>query len=204
VAELPPKERACVLLKDVLDYPLAEIAGIVDSTLGGVKAALHRGRAKLRELQDSPTRAELDRQERKLLEAYIECFNRQDWDALRRLIQADARVELVGVTEFPVLEVGAPYFSNYSALPWEWRLSLARVDGEPLIVHWQKIGGEWLPRAAVRLWWRDGKVARIRDYVHVDYLLEHSRTVTLSPGFAQGELREGGMTQGMPPSLRSG
>jgi len=45
VAALPPKERACVLLKDVLDYPLGEIAGIVDSTLGGVKAALHRGRA---------------------------------------------------------------------------------------------------------------------------------------------------------------
>jgi len=82
----------------------------------------------------------------------------------------------VGVTEFPVLEVGAPYFRNYSALPWEWKLSLARVDGEPVIVHWQKVGAEWLPRAAVKLWWRDGKVARIRDYVHVEYLLRHSRT----------------------------
>lgn len=175
VAELPPKERACVLLKDVLDYPLAEIAGIVDSTLGGVKAALHRGRAKLRELHRRPSEAELDGQQRRLLEAYVECFNRQDWDGLRRLIQADARVEIVGVTEFPVLGAGAPYFGNYSALPWEWRLSLARVDGEPLIVHWQKVGANWLPRAAVRLWWRDGKVARIRDYVHVDYLLKHSR-----------------------------
>src|SRR6266496_2832895 len=46
VAELPPKERACVLLKDVLDYPLAEVAEMVDSTVGGVKAALHRVRAK--------------------------------------------------------------------------------------------------------------------------------------------------------------
>src|SRR5215831_3947786 len=42
---LPPKERACVLLKDVFDYSLAEIAELVDSTVGGVKAALHRGRA---------------------------------------------------------------------------------------------------------------------------------------------------------------
>jgi RNA polymerase sigma-70 factor (ECF subfamily) len=177
VAALPPKERACVLLKDVLDYPLAEIAGIVDSTLGGVKAALHRGRTKLRELHHVPSQAELDRRQRDLLESYVECFNRQDWDGLRRLIQADARVEIVGVTEFPVLEVGAPYFSNYSALPWEWKLSLARVDGEPLIVHWQKVEGRWHPRAAVRLWWRDGKVARIRDYVHVGYLLDHARTV---------------------------
>jgi RNA polymerase sigma-70 factor, ECF subfamily len=177
VAALPPKERACVLLKDVLDYPLAEITGIVDSTLGGVKAALHRGRAKLHELQHMPSQAELDGQQRRLLEAYIEHFNRQDWESLRRLIQADARVEIVGITEFSLSDVGAPYFRNYTALPWEWRFSLALVDGEPLIVHWQKAGADWLPRAAVRLWWRDGKVTRIRDYAHVGYLLQHARTV---------------------------
>jgi RNA polymerase sigma-70 factor, ECF subfamily len=47
VASLPPKQRACVLLKDVLDYSLEEIAELVDSTVGGVKAALNRGRSKL-------------------------------------------------------------------------------------------------------------------------------------------------------------
>src|SRR6201998_1093960 len=47
VSSLPPKERACVLLKDVFDYSLEEIAELVDSTVGGVKAALIRGRAKL-------------------------------------------------------------------------------------------------------------------------------------------------------------
>jgi RNA polymerase sigma-70 factor (ECF subfamily) len=176
VSALPPMERACVLLKDVLDYRLTEIAEIVDSTLGGVKAALHRGRTKLRELHQAPSQVELDRRQRRLLEEYIECFNRRDWDALRRLIQADARVEIVGVTEVPALGVGAPYFGNYSALPWEWRLSLARVDGEPQIVHWRKIGTDWVPLSAIRLWWRDGKVTRIRDYVHVEYLLTHSHT----------------------------
>lgn len=54
VGELPPKERAAVLLKDVLDYPLAQVADIADSTLGGAKAALHRGRAKLRSLEVVP------------------------------------------------------------------------------------------------------------------------------------------------------
>jgi len=47
VISLPPKERACVLLKDVFDYSLEEIAALVDSTVGGVKAALNRGRSKL-------------------------------------------------------------------------------------------------------------------------------------------------------------
>src|SRR5262249_23974978 len=47
VTSLPPKERACVLLKDVFDYSLEEIAELVDSTVGGVKAALNPARTKL-------------------------------------------------------------------------------------------------------------------------------------------------------------
>jgi RNA polymerase sigma-70 factor (ECF subfamily) len=49
------KERACVLLKDVFEYSLEEIAELVESTVGGVKAALNRGRSKTESLQ-SPTR----------------------------------------------------------------------------------------------------------------------------------------------------
>ena len=47
VLGLPPMERACVLLKDVFDHSLEDIAPLVDSTVGGVKAALSRGRGKL-------------------------------------------------------------------------------------------------------------------------------------------------------------
>jgi RNA polymerase sigma-70 factor (ECF subfamily) len=47
VTSLPPMERACVLLKDVFDYSLEEIADLVGSTVGGVKSALNRGRTKL-------------------------------------------------------------------------------------------------------------------------------------------------------------
>jgi RNA polymerase sigma-70 factor (ECF subfamily) len=43
VMSLPPKECACVLLKDVFDYTLEEIAELVSSTMGSVKAALNRG-----------------------------------------------------------------------------------------------------------------------------------------------------------------
>jgi len=172
VAALPPMERACVLLKDVLGYRLAEIADVVDSSVGGVKAALHRGRGKLREVRSAPGQPELAEEERTLLEGYIDAFNRRDWDAVRQLIQADARVVLVGVTE----SEPTTYFRNYSALPWEWRFSLARVDGEPLAVLWRKDDAAWVPHAAIRVWWRDNKVVRIRDYIHVDYLLRHVRT----------------------------
>jgi RNA polymerase sigma-70 factor (ECF subfamily) len=175
VGALPPKERAAVLLKDVLDYSLAEVADVVDSTVGGVKAALHRGRAKLREGYEEPSRRALDPSERELLQAYVDCFNRRDWPALHRLVALDARLEVVEATTGGKLRE-SPYLTNYAALSWEWKLSLARVDGEPLIVHWKKVGDAWRPHAAIRLWWQGGQVVRIRDYVHVDYLLRDART----------------------------
>src|SRR3989440_6778664 len=93
VASLPPKERACILLKDVFDYSLEEIAELVDSTVGGVKAALNRGRTKLASLDErSAAPRESTPQSEEILRLYVERFNRQDWDGLRALISADARL----------------------------------------------------------------------------------------------------------------
>ncbi len=171
VGGLPPKERASVLLKDVLDYQLDEVAEIIDSTVGGVKAALHRGRAKLRTApRDGPAPSGLDQHQRALLDAYVERWNRHDWDGLLQLIQADARLELVGVADGTMLDIGKNYFTNYTALPMEWRFSVDTVDGESVVTHWRRDGDAWRPHSAVRLWWENGRVVRIRDYVHVDYL----------------------------------
>jgi len=178
VGALPPKERAAVLLKDVLDYSLSEVAEVIDSTVGGVKAALHRGRAKLRARHEASSARALDGRERELLEAYVECFNRRDWPALHKLIALDARLEVVEATTGGTVRE-SPYLTNYAALPWEWKLTVGRVDGEPLIVCWKKVGEAWRPHTAIRLWWRDEQVVRIRDYVHVDYLLREARTEEL-------------------------
>jgi RNA polymerase sigma-70 factor (ECF subfamily) len=181
VLTLPPKERASVLLKDVLDYPIAEVADIVDSTVGGVKAALHRARAKLMTMKASPAVMEMDGEQRRLFEAYAEVFNRRDWDALKQLVRADARLEIVGVADGIMSGLGAKYSTNYTALKWEWRLAPGVVDGVPVIVHWRRDGGEWRPHAAIRLWWQDGTVVRIRDYIQVDYLFADWESVSLRP-----------------------
>ena len=175
VVELPPKERAAVVLKDVLGYPLAEVAEIAETTLAGVKAALHRGRSKLRARTGAPMRAEFDSDQRRLLEAYAECFNRRDWDSLKNLVRADARLELVGSTEGIMAGLGSTYHGNYTGLPWEWKLSVGAIDSAPAIVHWKRSGDEWKPYSAIRLWTEDGRVTRIRDYIHVAYLLESAR-----------------------------
>src|SRR5580698_6312843 len=81
VVNLPPKERACVLLKDVFEYSLDEIADLVDSTVGGVKAALSRGRAKLAALPELfVDRPATNTETLELLRLYVDGFNRRDWD----------------------------------------------------------------------------------------------------------------------------
>src|SRR5437660_5117256 len=91
---LPTKERACVLVKDVFDYTLEEIADLVGSTVGGVNAALNRGRAKLAALPEpAKSRREVSPELSRLLRLYVDRFNTRDWDGLRELVSSDARSE---------------------------------------------------------------------------------------------------------------
>lgn len=84
VLTLPPKERACVLLKDVFDYSLEEIAELVDSTVGGVKAALNRARTKLTESSPTAKSARnVSPELKRVMQLYVERFNRRDWDGVR-------------------------------------------------------------------------------------------------------------------------
>src|SRR6266403_4817188 len=95
VAVLPPKERASILLKDVFDYRLEEIADLTDSTVGGVKAALNRARTKLAEASPPLKSARRASPElRQLMQLYVDRFNRRDWDSVRDLISADARLHV--------------------------------------------------------------------------------------------------------------
>src|SRR5712672_2420459 len=116
VLTLPPKERASVMLKDVLDYSLEEIAELVDSTVGGVKAALNRGRAKLASLPELSKRSRPvpNPEAEQLLGLYVERFNRNDWDGLRQLITDDARVRVADKYSGPL--TGSPYFGRYERL----------------------------------------------------------------------------------------
>jgi RNA polymerase sigma-70 factor (ECF subfamily) len=179
VLTLPPKERACVLLKDVFDYSLEEIAELVGSTVGGVKAALHRGRAKLPALSEhgAPPRAK-DPDEARLLHLYVERFNRRDWDGLRELIAADARLR---VADRFIGTVGeSPYFGNYVRWPVPWRLAVGEVDGEPvIIILLNRDADEWKPEAVVRLDVADHRITRIADYLHCPWVLSAAASVAV-------------------------
>jgi RNA polymerase sigma-70 factor (ECF subfamily) len=172
VTTLPPRERACVVLKDILDWSLEETAEIVGSSVGAVKAALHRGRTKLESAERLEAASSIAPHDRALVERYLAAFNRRDWDGVRALLAEDARLEIVDRGEGPLAE--AAYFVNHTKLGWSWKLGLARVDGLEAIVRFREVDGAWVPHSVVQLEIAEGHVARVRDYIHVDYILRHS------------------------------
>jgi RNA polymerase sigma-70 factor (ECF subfamily) len=169
VVELAPRERACILLKDVLDYSLEDTAEITGVTVGAVKAALHRGRGKLERADAARAPRRLPDAQRTLVERYLSAFNGRDWDGVLALLADDAQLEIVTVAEGPIRD--ACYFINYGRLPERWQLALALVDGREQIVHFRWRDGAWVPLAIVQLAITGGRVARIRDFVHVEGLL---------------------------------
>jgi RNA polymerase sigma-70 factor (ECF subfamily) len=177
VVTLPPMERACVLLKDVLDYSLEETAELVESTVGGVKAALHRGRGKLASIQAAPPRAPIAPEVEQLLRLYVDRFNQRDWDGLRALIAADARLRVADA--FSGTLASSPYFSRYAAVPVPWRMAAGTVDGEPAMIILHRDADRWAPRSAVKLYLDADRVVRICDFGHVTWLLDAADTVVL-------------------------
>jgi RNA polymerase sigma-70 factor (ECF subfamily) len=97
LVRLSPQERAAVVLKDVFDFSLEEVAGMLSTTAGAVKAALHRGRGRLMAPEDPPDRAPAPG----ALDAFCEAFNGGDLERLTDLLLDSAAVEIVGlVTEY--------------------------------------------------------------------------------------------------------
>lgn len=179
VLTLPPKERACVLLKDVFDYSLEEIAELVDSTIGGVKAALNRARTKL--AQSSPAakpRQSVSPELNQILRLYVDRFNRHDWEGVRELTSADARLNVL--ERFAGKFADASYFFNYERWPWAWRLALGEVDGEPVVIVLQRGADIWTPYSVIRFEVISQRIERIVDYIHCPWVLAAATDVTVA------------------------
>ena len=179
VINLPPKERACVLLKDVFDYTLEEIAELVSSTVGGVKAALNRGRSKLAAAPE-PVRSnrEVNPELSRLLHLYVDRFNKRDWEGLRELVSADAQLRVADRFAGPIDE--SPYFGNYERQRVPWRLAVAEVDGELAVTVLRQHRDEWKPDSVVRLEVIDQQIARILDFAHCPWVLPAATSVVVA------------------------
>jgi RNA polymerase sigma factor (sigma-70 family) len=168
-AELPILQRSVVILKDVLDEQLSEIAALLGLTVDAVKGHLARGRARLREItaQAGPP---LDvRPASAAVARYVALFNQQDWDGLRALLADD--VKLVQSSYPPragSAEVGR-FFTIYAKFEGVW-LAPAWLEGREVIAVFADRAD---PKPSYMMWleWRDGCISFIHDYRYVRYVV---------------------------------
>ena len=149
---LAPRERACVVLKDVFGYSLAEIAGMLGSNPGAVKSALHRGRTALRAgaapagaaaaaATTDAARPGRGTAHPLLLRRLADAFNSCDIDAMVRLFLADGRTEVVGnvsETGHEEIRTGSLDHTFGPDAPETYRATVHRFDGEEVILLWER------------------------------------------------------------------
>ena len=170
---LPASQRASVVLIDVLGHSVAETAGILDVSLPAVKAALHRGRARLRGLANAPEgpAPALDAAERDRLRAYADRFNARDFDALRDLLAEDVRLDLANRTRLAGRKDVSVYFSRYDAVS-DWRLSVGLAEGRPALLVSDPADAAGAVGYVILLDWADGQITAIRDFRYAAYVTE--------------------------------
>jgi RNA polymerase sigma-70 factor (ECF subfamily) len=171
---LSPQERAALVLKDAFDMSLDEIADLLATTTGAVKAALHRGRGRLAEPEGArapqrsgPSAALLDR--------FVERVRARDLDGLVALLLDGASADNagnsyhVGLEDDGVLRFLRAVVHGHPEWPPELqtestRLERAELDGEPVVLGFATRRGREALEAVFRFDERDGRIARIRSY----------------------------------------
>jgi RNA polymerase sigma-70 factor (ECF subfamily) len=172
---LSPQERAAVVLKDAFDMSLEEIADVLRTTVGAVKAALHRGRGRLDEPEGGAA-SQRPRPSVALVDRFVSLYAAADVAGLVALMLDGGSVENVGCG----LEFGRANFPREDG--WfnravfghpEWpaelqysgsRLERAELDGEPIVLGFTTRRGREALEQVLRIDETDGRIARLRGY----------------------------------------
>ena len=132
---LPPRQRAILVLRDVLAFPAAEVAAILGTTTVSVKSGLQRARARLRELAPATDQVSepAEARARALLDRYMAAFENADAAALERLLLADATIEATPMrTWFAGRATCVPFLRRHVLRSsGYWRMLATSANGQP-------------------------------------------------------------------------
>jgi RNA polymerase sigma-70 factor (ECF subfamily) len=168
---LSPTQRSAIVLADVLGHSLVETAAIIETSLAAVKAALHRGRAKLRAPEPETPPPALDAAEREKLRAYADRFNARDFEALKALLAEDVRLDLVNRVKLAGRKEVAVYFTRYSAAQ-AWLVRPGRIEGRLALLFEDPAAPAAGIHHIVLLGWAGAAVATIRDFLYAPYVMD--------------------------------
>ncbi len=133
---LPPRQRAILLLRDVLEWSAAEVAELLEASTSSVHSALRRARATLRKRapREAPPHAPTA-EERTLLDRYVRAFERADVPALARLLAEDVEMEM---------PPDPMWFRGREEAIRSWRNGSSRFEARSSSSPWPPIGSRRL------------------------------------------------------------
>ena len=135
---LPARQRAILILREVLAFSAAETAEILGTTTAAVKSGLQRARARLDELEPEPEELlePTDQRARALLDGYIAAFERSDAGLLEQVLRTDATLEATPFREWQAGRENCIHLLDAYVLgaPGDWRMIATTANGQPAAV----------------------------------------------------------------------
>ena len=134
---LPPRQRAVLLLREVLELPAAEVGQMLGISTAAVKSALQRARGRIDQVAPNAEHVALpaEPEQRALLETYIEAFEKADSTALERALTHDAILEVTpSLTWFSGLDTCLRHLRRAFGPPGTWSMIPTRANGQPAAV----------------------------------------------------------------------
>jgi RNA polymerase sigma-70 factor, ECF subfamily len=132
---LPARQRAILILREVLAFSAAETAEILDTTTAAVKSGLQRARARLAEARPEPASLlePTDPRARALLDGYIAAFERSDAVLLEQVLRADATLEATPFRDWQSGRAMCIHVLDAYVLgtPGDWRMIPTVANGQP-------------------------------------------------------------------------
>jgi RNA polymerase sigma-70 factor, ECF subfamily len=141
---LPPRQRAVLILREVLAFPAAEVAELLGTSIAAVKSSLQRARARLEQLAPAADQVAEPAEPtvRALLDQYIAAFENADAAAITRLLREDATLEMMPArTWFAGRRTCAPYIvAQALGRPGDWRMLPTSANGQPAVAAYLRDG----------------------------------------------------------------
>jgi RNA polymerase sigma-70 factor, ECF subfamily len=166
---LTPRQRVVLILHDVLTWTAAEVAELLDMSIGAVKSALQRARARLDKVAPGADEVSdlTEPQQRELLDRYVAAFLTADPDALERLLRTDATLEAPPLrTWYSGLRYCMPYMATHVlGSPGHWRMLPTSANGQPAVAaYYRGADGGYLPYGIVVLTADAEGISRITSF----------------------------------------
>jgi len=139
---LPPRQRAILILREVLELPAAEVADLLATTPAAVNSALQRARARLAGVAEDQIDEPAEPDLRATVDAYVTAFENADITALTQLLTAGAILEMPPMAAW---YAGREDYGRFIARVWamrgtDWRMVRVAANGQPAVAAYVGIG----------------------------------------------------------------